>query len=75
MNGSSTVIVKTSLQMTVNPHGNLKGVVQLISKKDVNGGNQPTVEWGLYLLSNLQSLISKLVVLWRRFLSCPITAI
>ncbi|WMW80019.1 hypothetical protein RF679_15405 [Undibacterium cyanobacteriorum] len=36
---------QASLQMTVNPHGNLKGVVQLISKKDVNGSNQPTVEW------------------------------
>lgn len=36
---------QASLQMTVNPHGNLKGVVQLISKKDINGSNQPTVEW------------------------------
>ncbi|TXI88695.1 MAG: hypothetical protein E6Q34_11990 [Burkholderiaceae bacterium] len=36
---------QASIQMTVNPHGNLKGVVQLISKKDVDGSNKPTVEW------------------------------
>lgn len=36
---------QASIQMTVNPQGSLKGVVQLISKKDVNGSNKPTVEW------------------------------
>jgi hypothetical protein len=36
---------QASIQATLNPHGNLKAVVQLISKKDVNGSNKPTVEW------------------------------
>lgn len=36
---------QASIQATVNPNGNLKAVVQLISKKDVKGSNQPTVEW------------------------------
>lgn len=36
---------QASIQATVNPHGKFKGVVQLITKKDVNGSNKPTVEW------------------------------
>jgi hypothetical protein len=36
---------QASIQATLNPHGKFKGVVQLISKKDVNGSNKPTVEW------------------------------
>lgn len=36
---------QASLQATLNPHGKLKAVLQLISKKDINGSNKPTVEW------------------------------
>ncbi|MBR7799661.1 porin [Undibacterium fentianense] len=36
---------QASIQATLNPHGKLKAVVQLISKKDVAGSNKPTVEW------------------------------
>lgn len=36
---------QASIQATLNPQGKLKAVVQLISKKDVNGSNKPTVEW------------------------------
>lgn len=36
---------QASAQFTVNPNGKLKGVLQLISKKDVNGSHKPTVEW------------------------------
>ena len=36
---------QASIQATLNPHGKLKAVVQLISKKDVDGSNKPTVEW------------------------------
>ncbi len=36
---------QASIQATVNPHGKLKAVLQLISKKDINGSHKPTVEW------------------------------
>lgn len=36
---------QASIQATLNPNGKFKGVVQLISKKDVDGSNKPTVEW------------------------------
>jgi hypothetical protein len=36
---------QASIQATLNPHGKLKAVLQLISKKDINGSNKPTVEW------------------------------
>ncbi len=36
---------QASIQATLNPHGKLKAVVQLISKKDINNSNKPTVEW------------------------------
>jgi hypothetical protein len=36
---------QASIQATFNPNGKFKGVVQLISKKDVDGSNKPTVEW------------------------------
>lgn len=36
---------QASLQATLNPHGQFKAVLQVISKKDINGSNKPTVEW------------------------------
>ena len=36
---------QASIQATLNPHGKFKAVVQLISKKDINGSHKPTVEW------------------------------
>ncbi len=36
---------QASIQATLNPMGKLKGVLQLISKKDVDGTNRPSVEW------------------------------
>ncbi|MBI3713493.1 MAG: hypothetical protein HY253_11115 [Burkholderiales bacterium] len=36
---------QASAQLTVNPNGKLKGVLQLISKKDINASHKPTVEW------------------------------
>ncbi|WP_395010354.1 hypothetical protein [Undibacterium sp.] len=36
---------QASIQATINPHGKFKAVVQLISKKDINGSHKPTVEW------------------------------
>ncbi|MBC3872455.1 porin [Undibacterium flavidum] len=36
---------QASIQATLNPHGKLKAVLQLISKKDINSSHKPTVEW------------------------------
>lgn len=36
---------QASLQATINPNGKFKGVVQLLSKKDIKSSSKPTVEW------------------------------
>jgi len=36
---------QASIQATLNPTGKLKAVLQLISKKDIQSSNKPTVEW------------------------------
>lgn len=36
---------QASIQATLNPHGKLKAVLQLISKKDIKSSSKPTVEW------------------------------
>lgn len=47
---------QASAQLTVNPTGSFKGVLQLISKKDVKGSNQPTVEWAYLAYSPISEV-------------------